>query len=131
MNSVILLGRLTKDPEIKYIGEKGIPVANFTLAVDRNVKKESKSQKTDFIRIEAWRNAADICANKVKKGNLVSLTGELRIDEYDDKEGNRKYITKITTQNINLLEHNKKMINGNDLFNNESDKGIEESALPF
>lgn len=131
MNSVILLGRLTKDPEIKYIGEKGIPVANFTLAVARHVKKESKSQKTDFIRIEAWRNAADICLNKVKKGNLVSVTGELRIDEYDDKEGNRKYITKITTQNINLLEHNKKMINGKDLFNSESDKDIEESALPF
>ena len=73
MNSVILVGRLTKDPEVKYVGEKNILVTNFTLAVDRKSKKESKGQKTDFIRIEAWKEAADICANKIKKGKEVVL----------------------------------------------------------
>ncbi|MCR1874686.1 MULTISPECIES: single-stranded DNA-binding protein [Paraclostridium] len=130
MNSVILVGRLTKDPEVKYVGEKNILVTNFTLAVDRKSKKESKGQKTDFIRIEAWKEAADICANKIKKGNLVSVKGELRIDEYLDKEENRRYSTKITTYNVTLLEHSKKQVNGIDIF--ESEKvNMDEAMLPF
>lgn len=130
MNSVILVGRLTKDPEVKYVGEKNILVTNFTLAVDRKSKKESKGQKTDFIRIEAWKEAADICANKIKKGNLVSVKGELRIDEYLDKEENRRYSTKITTYNVTLLEHNKKQINGIDIFEGEK-VNMDEAMLPF
>ncbi|MBN8046881.1 single-stranded DNA-binding protein [Paraclostridium bifermentans] len=130
MNSVILVGRLTKDPEAKYVGEKNILVTNFTLAVDRKSKKESKGQKTDFIRIEAWKEAADICANKIKKGNLVSVKGELRIDEYLDKEENRRYSTKITTYNVTLLEHSKKQVNGIDIFEGEK-VNRDEAMLPF
>ncbi|EQK42477.1 single-stranded DNA-binding protein [Paraclostridium bifermentans] len=130
MNSVILVGRLTKDPEVKYVGEKSILVTNFTLAVDRKSKKESKGQKTDFIRIEAWKEAADICANKIKKGNLVSVKGELRIDEYLDKEENRRYSTKITTYNVTLLEHSKKQVNGIDIFEGEK-VNMDEAMLPF
>lgn len=130
MNSVILVGRLTKDPEVKYVGEKNILVTNFTLAVDRKSKKESKGQKTDFIRIEAWKEAADICANKIKKGNLVSVKGELRIDEYLDKEENRRYSTKITTYNVTLLEHSKKQVNGIDIFEGEK-VNRDEAMLPF
>ncbi|MCE9674867.1 single-stranded DNA-binding protein [Paraclostridium bifermentans] len=130
MNSVILVGRLTKDPEVKYVGEKNILVTNFTLAVDRKSKKESKGQKTDFIRIEAWKEAADICANKIKKGNLVSVKGELRIDEYLDKEENRRYSTKITTYNVTLLEHSKKQVNAIDIFEGEK-VNMDEAMLPF
>lgn len=130
MNSVILVGRLTKDPDVKYVGEKNILVTNFTLAVDRKSKKESKGQKTDFIRIEAWKEAADICANKIKKGNLVSVKGELRIDEYLDKEENRRYSTKITTYNVTLLEHSKKQVNGIDIFEGEK-VNMDEAMLPF
>ena len=130
MNSVILVGRLTKDPEIKYIGDKNIPVASFILAVDRKLKKESKGQQTDFIRIEAWKEAADICANTFKKGNLVSVKGELRIDEYLDKEENKKYSTKITTYNVTLLEHNKKQVNGIDIFGGENGNA-DEATFPF
>lgn len=130
MNSVILVGRLTKDSEIKYIGDKNIPVASFILAVDRKLKKESKGQKTDFVRIEAWKEAADICANTFKKGNLVSVKGELRIDEYLDKEENKKYSTKITTYNVTLLEHNKKQVNGIDIFGSEKGNA-DEATFPF
>lgn len=130
MNSVILVGRLTKDPEVKYVGEKNILVTNFTLAVNRKSKKESKGQKTDFIRIEAWKEAADICANKIKKGNLVSIKGELRIDEYLDKEENRRYSTKITTYNVTLLEHSKKQVNGIDIFEGEK-VNMDEAMLTF
>lgn len=95
-----------------------------------NQKKESKGQKTDFIRIEAWKEAADICANKIKKGNLVSVKGELRIDEYLDKEENRRYSTKITTYNVTLLEHSKKQVNGIDIFEGEK-VNMDEAMLPF
>jgi single-strand DNA-binding protein len=131
LNSIILVGRLTRDPEIKYIGEKGIPVASFTLAVDRKIKKEIKCQKTDFIKIEAWREAADICANKFKKGSLASVTGELRIDEYEHKDGNKKYMTKVTTYNVNLLEHSNKQFNGVSIFKDDDNVKLDESALPF
>ena len=131
MNSIILVGRLTKDPEIKYIGEKGIPVANFILAVDRKIKNGSKYQKTDFIKIEAWKESVEICINKLKKGSLISLTGELRIDEYKDKEGKNKYITKVITYNINLLKQGKNQFNGIDIFKNDDKVALNESALPF
>lgn len=131
MNSIILLGRLTRDPEIKYIGEKGIPVANFTIAVDRKLKKESKGQKTDFIKIEAWREAADLAIDRFKKGSLVSVTGELRIDEYKDNNGNNKYMTKVTTYKVHLLEHSKKIFSGNDVFKLDEKNSIDEATLPF
>ena len=67
MNSIILVGRLTKDPDIKYIGDKGIPVAEFRVAVDRNNKRDNRYQNTDFINIQAWKDAADISINKLKK----------------------------------------------------------------
>ena len=131
LNSIILVGRLTKDPDIKYIGEKGIPVANFILAVDRKIKKDSKYQKTDFIKIEAWKEAVDVCINKLKKGSLISVTGELRIDEYKDKDGKNKYITKVITYNVNLLEHSKKQFSGIDIFKDDNKTTLDEYVLPF
>lgn len=129
MNSVILIGRLTKDPQIKYIGEKNTMVANFRLAVDRNLKEENIKQKTDFINIEAWRTLADIC-NNFKKGDLVSIKGKLRIDEYLDKEGNKKYMTKIIAYEAKLLEHSKNYLNGSDVFTEEN-INIDEAYIPF
>lgn len=131
MNSITLIGRLTKDPEIKYIGENGIPVAKFTLAVDRNNKRDNTYQNTDFINIEAWREATDICISSLFKGSLVSINGVLRIDEYKDKEGNRKQMTKVSTNHIQLLRHSTKIHNGNNIFNDVEGVNLENVALPF
>lgn len=131
MNSIILVGRLTRNPDIKYIGESGIPVANFTLAVNRNSKKESKYKNTDFINIEAWRDAADISINKLQKGSLVSITGSLRIDEYINKEGKKQYIAKVSTGNIQLLQQSNKVISAKDIFEGSTNVDLDKVALPF
>lgn len=131
MNSIILVGRLTRNPDIKYIGENRIPVANFTLAVDRNNKKDSKYKTADFINIQAWREATDISINKLKKGSLVSITGSLRIDEFTNKEGKKQYITRVNTSNIQLLQHSSKIINSPDIFEDTSNIDIDKIALPF
>lgn len=131
MNSIILVGRLTKNPEIRYIGERGIPVAKFTLAVDRKSKKGSINKKTDFINIEAWQDAVDICAKMFLKGSLVSVTGTLRIDEYEDKQGNRRYMTKVYTSNVQLLQYNKNSFNRDDLFKEDNNIDLDKVALPF
>lgn len=131
MNSIILVGRLTRDPDIKYIGENGIPVANFTLAVNRNSKKENKYKNTDFINIEAWRDAADISINKLQRGSLVSITGSLRIDEYINKEGKKQYIAKVSTNNIQLLQQSNKVISAKDIFEGSNNVDLDKVALPF
>lgn len=131
MNSIILVGRLTKDPDIKYIGEKGIPVAEFRVAVDRNNKRDNRYQNTDFINIQAWKDAADISINKLKKGSLVTIIGSLRIEEFYDKEGKKQYMTRVSTNNIQLLQHSKRIINGDEIFNSSSSIDADKIALPF
>lgn len=131
MNSIILVGRLTKNPDIKYIGKDGIPVANFTVAVNRNNKKDSKYQSTDFINIQAWREAAETSITKLKRGSMVSITGSLRIDEFINIEGKKQYITRVNTSNIQLLQHSNAVINSSEVFKNVDNTDIDKIALPF
>ena len=75
MNHVVLVGRLTKDPELRYIAGSGTPVANFTLAVDRELLKKDGTKETDFIPYEVMGKSADFCANYIAKGRLVAVQG--------------------------------------------------------
>ena len=98
MNNVVLIGRLTRDPELRYIPNSGTPVSTFTLAVDKNLSKEkkmemeAKNQPTaDFIRIVVWGKQAENCANFLNKGKLVGINGRIQTGSYDDKDGKRVY----------------------------------------
>lgn len=111
MNVVMLIGRLTRDPELRYTPRNGTAVASFTLAVDKELSKEkkeemeSKGQPTaDFINIVVWGRQAESCANYLRKGKLAAVNGRLQSRYYEDKEGNRRYATEVVASRVEFLE---------------------------
>lgn len=99
-NKVILIGRLTHDPELRYT-PNGQPVANFSLAVDR---KMSKNDETDFIPVVAWRRLAEICNEFLHKGKLVAIEGRLQVRSYEDKEGRRQRAFEVVADDMQMLD---------------------------
>ncbi|MFN8007645.1 MAG: single-stranded DNA-binding protein [Terriglobia bacterium] len=104
VNKVILVGRLGKDPELKYT-QSGTPVARFTLATDENWKDQNgeKQQRTEWHNIVAWRKLAEICGQYLNKGKLVYVEGRLQTRSWEDKEGNKRYTTEIQADNLVML----------------------------
>ncbi|HBF7247766.1 TPA: single-stranded DNA-binding protein [Clostridioides difficile] len=108
MNNVCLVGRLTKDPEFKYIPKSGTPVATFTIAIDRDYVNKEGQKETDFIPVEVMGKSAEYCASYITKGRLVALKGEIRVDSYTDKKTEEKRIfTKVHAKMVTSLESSK------------------------
>lgn len=128
MNQIILIGRLTKDPELRYLPSTGTPVATFTLAVDRNYKDKEGNVQTDFIPVEVIGKVADFVANYITKGRLVAVNGSIRVDRYMKDDENRTF-TKVSTKSIQALDSNK-----NKSQNTEAPQGfqaIDDDEIPF
>ncbi len=111
MNHVVLIGRLTKDPELRYIPSTGNASTRFTLAVDKGLSKdkkqemESKGQPTaDFIQINVWGKQAENCANYLAKGRLVAVSGRIQSGSYDGQDGQRRYFTDVVADRVEFLE---------------------------
>lgn len=102
MNSIILIGRLTKKPELKYT-PNGNAVANFTLAVNRPFAKDGE-QKADFINIQAWRKTAENCAEYLDKGSQAAVMGRLQVRTYDGDDGQRRWVTEVVADNVKFLD---------------------------
>lgn len=103
-NKVVLIGRLTNDPEIRTTNN-GLKIAQFTVAVDRPFgKNESGEKKTDFFRCKAWRQKADFVEQYIAKARLVCIEGRIELNDYTDKEGQKRYITEIDVANIETLD---------------------------
>jgi len=103
LNRVILIGRLTRDPELKYT-PNGTAVASFTLAVDRFRTNAQGERETDFIPVVVWQKQAENCANFLGKGSLAAIDGRLQIRTYDDKDGQRKSWTEVVAENVRFLD---------------------------
>jgi len=104
INRVILVGRLTKDPELKYTAGN-ISVAKFTLAVNRTFTSGANGEKeADFIQCVVWRKQAENLARFVKKGSLIGVEGRIQTGSYDDKDGIRKYTTEVVCDSVQFLE---------------------------
>jgi single-strand DNA-binding protein len=103
LNCVTLVGRLTKDPDLKYT-QNGTPVANFTLAVQRDYKNDQGEYEADFIQCVAWRGPAEIIADLLKKGSFISIAGKIETRNYEGQDGKRVYVTEINVQNFHFLE---------------------------
>jgi single-strand DNA-binding protein len=107
LNVCILVGRLTKDPELSYTPQ-GIAVAKFTLAVDRNTKADAEGKKeADFISCVAWRHSAEFCGNFLGKGRLVAVSGRLQIRKWTAQDGTTKYFTEVVCDNVQGLDRPK------------------------
>lgn len=103
LNKVILIGRLTRDPELRYTAN-GVAVATFTLAVDRPFQNQQGQREADFIRIVTWQKLAEICANNLGKGRLVAVEGRLQIRSYDTSEGQKRQISEVVADNVRFLD---------------------------
>ena len=107
MNHVVLVGRLTRDVELKYIQGSGTPVANFGVAVDREFAGKDGKKEVDFIDIQVWGKSAENCANYIGKGSLVAIQGSIRVDNYQDQEGNNRRITRVNANRVQFLDNKK------------------------
>jgi single-strand DNA-binding protein len=103
LNRVILIGRLTKDPELRYT-PAGVAVAQFTLAVDRQFSGSKEEREADFIPIVTWRQLAETCANYLRKGRLAAVEGRIQVRNYENNEGRRVYVTEVIADNVRFLE---------------------------
>ena len=102
MNKVFLIGRLTRDPELRYTGSN-IPVATFSIAVNRNYANQSGEREADFINIIVWRKQAENIKNYVKKGSQVAIDGRIQTSSYE-KDGVRRYNTEVVADNVQFLD---------------------------
>ena len=106
MNHISLIGRLTKDPEVKYT-HSGTAVCAFTLAVDRRFahKDANDGQPTaDFIPIVTWRKLAEICGNNLVKGRRISVEGRMQVRNYDAQDGTKRYVTEVIADEVEFLD---------------------------
>lgn len=101
LNRIILIGRLTKDPELRYTSN-GTAVCTFTLAVDRPFAKEGQ-QKADFINCQAWQKTAEACANYLSKGKIAAVDGRLQIRSYEAQDGQKRWVTEVVAETVRFL----------------------------
>ena len=106
MNKTILMGRLTRDPEVRYTQTSNVMVTTFTLAVNRRFVKEGQ-QQADFINIVAWNKTAEFVSKYFKKGQQVGVIGRIETKNYDDKDGKKVYVTEVIAEEVYFADSKK------------------------
>ena len=131
INRVVLVGRLTKDPEVRYI-QSGTAVVSFTLAVNRQYTNQQGQREADFINCVIWRKPAENFAKKKKKGSLVGIDGRLQTRNYENQQGQRVYVTEVIVDNFALLEsksqteqRNDKGMENNNPFSDQPNQNVD------
>ncbi|UTI41100.1 single-stranded DNA-binding protein [Niallia sp. RD1] len=116
LNRVILVGRLTKDPELRYM-PNGVAVASFVIAVNRTFTNQQGEREADFINVVVWRKAAESVANYLKKGSLAGVDGRIQTRSYEGQDGKRIYVTEVVAESVQFLEPKNNQSNGNQQTN--------------
>lgn len=111
-----MIGRLTKDPEIRYL-PSGVAVTTFFLAVNRNFTNQQGEREADFIPIVVWRGLAETCAKYLSKGRLVAVSGRIQTRSYEGRDGQRRYVTEVVADEVVFLDRD--------------GSGMDRSAVPF
>ena len=143
MNSVSLMGRLTRDPELRYTANTQMANARFVVAVNRKLSKEKRQEAenngyptADFISCIAWGKTAENIANYFKKGNRIAITGHIQTGSYENQQGQRVYTTDVVVDSFDFVESNSSSTNTNQGYSNPADLGMSgqesfDSDLPF
>lgn len=129
MNRAFLIGRLTKDPELRYT-PSGVAVCTFTMAVDRPFS----DGEADFIPIVTWRKTAEVSAEYLKKGRLTAVEGRIQVRNYENNEGRKVYVTEVVADNVRFLERGRTQQNDSDHDPFQDDGQpieIKDDDLPF
>lgn len=130
LNHIVLMGRLTKDPELRRTGS-GIAVTSFTLAVDRDFKDQNGEKQTDFIDCVAWRSGAEFVSKYFSKGRMAVVSGSLQIRKWQDKEGNNRYRAEVVADNVYFADSKR---DGSDfpvVGNDDANPFEDDEELPF
>ena len=98
MNKAILMGRLTKDPELRYTSNNNTAVCSFTIAIDRRFSRQGEEKQSDFIPIVAWNKLAEFCGKYFQKGRQIAVVGRIQTRTWDDNEGKRHYVTEVVAE---------------------------------
>lgn len=130
LNRVILIGRLTKDPELRYT-PNGVAVASFTLAVNRTRTNQQGEREADFIPIVVWQKQAENCANYLGKGSMVAVDGRLQVRTYDTKEGQRRWVTEVVAESVRFLDKKEGGSQGQGLNALGSEVEFTDDDIPF
>jgi len=133
-NKAILIGRLARDPEIRYTKD-GVAVTNFTLAVNRAFKNKEGEREADFLDVVAWRQLAELCANYLQKGSMAAVEGDIRVESYEDQSGSRRKAWKINANTVRFLDgrgDGQKTGGGTgDTGYEENEGDVSEEDIPF
>ena len=140
INNVVLVGRMTRDAELRYTPSNQA-VATFTLAVNRNFKNQNGEREADFINCVMWRQQAENIANWTQKGMLVGITGRIQTRNYENQQGQRVYVTEVVGETFQVMESRKdqqggksqsgSQSGGQSAFGNNQPMDISEDDLPF
>jgi single-strand DNA-binding protein len=130
MNRVILVGRLTKDVELRYT-ETGNAVASFTLAVNRTFTNQAGEREADFINVVVWRRQAENAANFLKKGSLAGVDGRLQSRSYEGQDGKKVFVTEVVAESVQFLEPKGNGGQGNSFQGEGQAQDISDDDLPF
>lgn len=122
INRVILVGRLTKDPDLRYT-PNGVAVSTFTLAVNRSFSNQQGERETDFINCVTWRTQAENVANYLKKGSLAGVDGRIQTRNYEGQDGKRVYVTEVLAESVQFLEPKGSRSGGEGNQGNQSNQG--------
>ncbi|MBI9009596.1 MAG: single-stranded DNA-binding protein [Tenericutes bacterium] len=129
-NKVVLIGRLTKDPELRYTSTNNLPVCSFTLAVNRPYSVQGTERNADFISCTAWRKQAENIHKYVSKGSMVAVEGKIQTRDYMDEKNNvRRYVTEVVCDSVVFLD-SKNSNNSDYNAPNENSNKDEEDELP-
>ena len=112
MNKIVILGRLTKDPEVRYTPTQKV-VCSFTLAVDRPFLNQQGQREADFIPVVVWGKAAELCGNSLAKGHRLLVDGRLQIRNFDAKDGTKHWITEVIAASVEFIERKSESANRN------------------
>lgn len=138
MNKVILMGRLTKDPELRFTSNSNTAVCNFTLAVDRRFSRQGEEKQTDFIAVVVWSKLAEFCGKYFEKGRQVAVVGRIQTRTWDDSEGKKHYVTEVVAEEAYFADSKRSEGSSSKPFGNaggEQADGFypidEDDELPF
>lgn len=136
MNKVILVGRLSKDPELR-VTQSGVSVCSFSVACDRRFVKEGEERKADFINCIAWRQTGEFVSKYFAKGHRIALEGSLQTRDYTDSEGKKRYVTEVLVDNVEFCQSKAENATDGNFGSNTAEADvdgfmpIEDEDLPF
>ena len=134
MNKVFLIGRLARDPELRYTGNN-TPVASFTVAVNRPFTNQAGEREADFINVVVWRRQAESIKNYLSQGSQVAIEGRIQVRSYDDQNGQKRYVTEVIADNVEFIgtrrDNTSSSNNTNQHMNQDNNQAMNVSPTPY